>query len=65
MEIGKLLDMVGKEENIYALVVKLSQKAHQLRDKGGGLHKEIGNPVVIALEEELAARSKNTVIASE
>ena len=59
MEIGKLLDMVGQEENIYALVVKLSQKAHQLRDKGGGLHKEIANPVVTALEEELAARSKN------
>ena len=58
MEIGELLDRIGKEENLYALVVKLSQKMRQLRDKGGGLRKEIANPVVTALEEELAARAK-------
>ncbi len=57
MEIEKLLDKVGKEENLYTLTVKLAQRAYQLRDKREGPDK-VANPVATALEEELAERNK-------
>ncbi|MCK4244396.1 MAG: hypothetical protein KAX20_02085 [Candidatus Omnitrophica bacterium] len=58
MEIGKLLDRIDKEENLYHITVNLSQKARQLQDKIKPSDKEIANPVVAVLEKELAARTK-------
>ena len=58
MEIGKLLDRIDKEENLYHITLSLSQKARQLQDKTTPSDKEITSPVVAVLEKELAARAK-------
>ena len=58
MEIGKLMDRIAQEENLYHITLNLSQKARQLQDKIKPSDKEIVNPVVAVLEEELAARTK-------
>ncbi len=58
MEIGKLLDRIGREESLYHLTLNLAQKARQLQDKTTPAEKEIANSVVAVLEEELAARTK-------
>ncbi|HCG77508.1 MAG: hypothetical protein COZ37_06820 [bacterium (Candidatus Ratteibacteria) CG_4_10_14_3_um_filter_41_18] len=58
MKISELIDKLDPEENLYAIVVDLAQKARELQTKSKPSEGKNVNPVIAVLEEELAKRTE-------